>query len=235
MKDFDAERLTEDLRSREYREAYAAGFLNSWISHQLTILRRQRELTQSQLAERVGTRQPGIARMERDDYGRWSLPTLQRIAFALGCRLKVSFETFGSLIDEVAGFSESALQRPTFEQDAIFFPETAWVPESEEPGPLGEFRRQFVPWLREDTSLDWLAEWLQGTLAAGWRRSLAGAMAPRRAGPRSPVDARPAREVRQARVHQRAVGRHAAWHPERRSGAQSTPARRGVARAGDPR
>lgn len=156
------QRMIEAFRDREYRESYAEGFLNSWISHQLTAVRRQRGLTQQQLAERVGTKQSGISRMERDGYGRWNFSTLQKATFALDCRLKVSLETFGSLLEEAADFSETKLLRPAFEQDPVFHPELRGRPSLDEPGPVGEMRRKLLPWLWERGPLEKLAEWLQG-------------------------------------------------------------------------
>lgn len=56
--------------------------------YQVARLRIQRGLTQKQLAEMVGTRQPSIARLENGG----SVPSisfLQRIAKALGARIEV--------------------------------------------------------------------------------------------------------------------------------------------------
>lgn len=48
-------------------------------------------LSQKELAERVGTTQSVISRLEDADYGGHSLSMLQRIAEALGLRLDVSW------------------------------------------------------------------------------------------------------------------------------------------------
>lgn len=48
-------------------------------------------LTQAELAERMGTRQSTIARLEDADYGSQSLTMLYRIAKALSLRLEVNF------------------------------------------------------------------------------------------------------------------------------------------------
>ncbi|CAA9325164.1 MAG: hypothetical protein AVDCRST_MAG68-2049 [uncultured Gemmatimonadetes bacterium] len=50
-------------------------------------------LTQRQLAERVGTRQSVISRLEDADYGGHSLSMLQRVAEALGQRIHVRMTT----------------------------------------------------------------------------------------------------------------------------------------------
>lgn len=115
------ERLKREfLADREYREAYAEDFLNTSIAMQIRTIRDQRNLTQSQLAMLIGTKQAGISRVENINYSAWNIGTLKKIATALGVRLKVSFETFGSLIDEAAMFSREELERPSFEDDPVF-------------------------------------------------------------------------------------------------------------------
>ena len=56
---------------------------------QIARLRIERGLTQAQLAELVGTKQPSIARLERGD-SEPSIAFLRRIAEALGARLEVN-------------------------------------------------------------------------------------------------------------------------------------------------
>lgn len=53
--------------------------------------RKKAKLTQQQLAERVGTKQPVIARLEDADYKGHSLAMLRRIAEALDTKIEVRF------------------------------------------------------------------------------------------------------------------------------------------------
>jgi len=78
------EHLAEALGDQEFREAWEA----SDPAYQLARLRILRGLTQQQLAERVGTRQPSIARLES---GREEpkLGFLRRVAEALGAKVEV--------------------------------------------------------------------------------------------------------------------------------------------------
>ena len=123
------ERLKEEFkRDKEYREAYTEDFLNTSIAAQIKVIREQRGMTQAELAERIGTKQAGISRIENVNYSAWKISTLKKIAFALGTRLKVSFETFGSLLDEAEAFSRKALERPAFEEDPAFQESVSPVP-----------------------------------------------------------------------------------------------------------
>lgn len=114
--------LRNDLieADEEYRYAYAEDFLNTYIATQIRVLRDQREMTQGQLAEAIGTKQSGISRLENVNYSNWKTETLKKIARAFGVRLRISFESFGSLLGEDATFSRDALKRAKFEDDPAF-------------------------------------------------------------------------------------------------------------------
>jgi len=61
------------------------------VARQIYELRTARGLTQQQLAELIGTKQPVIARLEDADYQGHSLAMLYRIGAALGCSVAVGF------------------------------------------------------------------------------------------------------------------------------------------------
>ncbi len=113
------EELIEQFGDKEYREAYADDFLDAYIAAQIRTIREQRGMTQQELAETIGTKQTGISRIENVNYSGRNIQTLKKIAYALGGRLHVSIETFGSLLDEGANFSRRALQRPSVENDPV--------------------------------------------------------------------------------------------------------------------
>jgi predicted XRE-type DNA-binding protein len=69
----------------------AAETTTAAIARQIYTLRTRHHLTQAQLAERVGTKQPVIARLEDADYQGHSLGMLSRIADALGYTVTVRF------------------------------------------------------------------------------------------------------------------------------------------------
>ncbi len=114
--------LRQDLieEDEEYRYAYAEDFLNTYIATQIKVLRDERGMKQEDLAQAIGTKQSGISRLENVNYSNWKTETLKKVARALGVRLRISFETFGSLLGEDADFSREALKRPKFEDDPAF-------------------------------------------------------------------------------------------------------------------
>ena len=89
----DATRILNKLTGKdpELRKMIAEEALNVRVARMIYEAREQAGLTQTQLAELIGTKQPVIARLEDADYEGHSLSMLQRIAEALGRRLEVSF------------------------------------------------------------------------------------------------------------------------------------------------
>jgi transcriptional regulator with XRE-family HTH domain len=115
-----AKKLRHDLGDVEARYAYADTVTNAFMAAQIKGLREARGLSQEELAELVGTKQSGISRIERSDYSTWKVETLRKLARAFGVRLRVRFESFGTLLHEVADFSDKSLLPCKFEDDPAF-------------------------------------------------------------------------------------------------------------------
>lgn len=79
------------LDRAEYRQAYEAIAPEFALASAIITARRQAGLTQAELAERIGTKQPYVARLEAGTNNP-SYKTLERIAEATGSRLHISFE-----------------------------------------------------------------------------------------------------------------------------------------------
>jgi ribosome-binding protein aMBF1 (putative translation factor) len=82
------------LKSREYRKAHEELALEFELARAVIEARTSAGLTQEQLARRMDTTQSVIARLES---GRThpSTQTLERLAAAMGTRLRISFEPGG--------------------------------------------------------------------------------------------------------------------------------------------
>ena len=114
------DKLRREFRDPEYAFSYADGFLNSYIATQLKVLREQRGWTQEKLAQESGMMQARISVLENVNYSSWSISTLRRLARALGVRLKVSFEQFGTLLPELEHLERKSLQRLPLAKDPVF-------------------------------------------------------------------------------------------------------------------
>ncbi|XWK87472.1 MAG: helix-turn-helix transcriptional regulator [Phormidium sp.] len=73
----------------EIEEMVRESSLNAELAQLIYNARKQAGLTQAQLADRIGTKQSVIARLEDADYEGHSLSMLQKIALALNQRLEV--------------------------------------------------------------------------------------------------------------------------------------------------
>ncbi len=82
-------KLSEELRNPNFAREYTAELERLRIAEQIAKTRQAAGLTQEELARRMRTSQPAVARLERGDYTGYKIATLEKAAFALGRRLRV--------------------------------------------------------------------------------------------------------------------------------------------------
>jgi DNA-binding Xre family transcriptional regulator len=75
--------LKKELKNADFRREYEALEDEFIIAKEIINLRRIKKYTQKDLAEKAGTSQPAIARIESGNYRNVSLSFLKRIASAL--------------------------------------------------------------------------------------------------------------------------------------------------------
>jgi transcriptional regulator with XRE-family HTH domain len=80
------ERLLKNPKVRKEYEKLGPEFQ---LAQSLIRARMKKGWTQAELARRVGMQQPNIARLEGGSYDRVSLPTLKKIARALGAEIEI--------------------------------------------------------------------------------------------------------------------------------------------------
>jgi transcriptional regulator with XRE-family HTH domain len=114
------EDLKGKLKDEETRYIYADSIVNAFVSAQINSLREDRELSQQQLAELIGTKQSGVSRLEKADYSTWKIETLRKLARVFGVRLRISFDEFATLPPEIRGFSKHKLCPRSFANDPVF-------------------------------------------------------------------------------------------------------------------
>ncbi len=159
--------LREKLQEPAYRAQYATAALFDNVALQVHALRRQRGLSQGEVAKRAGTKQPKISNIESPKEGdrlpNWELATLDRVAQALGTRVKVSFETYGSLIEESDSLTSESLRRPEPANDPLLFtrPEMP-KPDARAPERTRWMQEVMIPYLWDDRlDRSTLLKWLQ--------------------------------------------------------------------------
>jgi predicted transcriptional regulator len=76
--------LKNELKNVEFKREYDSLDEEFALAKEIIKFRKKRNLTQKELAERIGSSQPAIARIESGNYHNVSLAFLRKIASALG-------------------------------------------------------------------------------------------------------------------------------------------------------
>jgi DNA-binding XRE family transcriptional regulator len=90
LKDFKTIKA-EWLRDSGVRQECEAQKEEFQIASEVIRARTKANMTQAQLAHKIGTKTPAISRLESPGYGRSSLTTLKKVAHALGYEVQVKF------------------------------------------------------------------------------------------------------------------------------------------------
>lgn len=84
------------------------------IAWQIRANRKSRGLTQGDLAQRLGTQQSAVSRLEDPEYGSYSLDTLVALANIFDCALSVRFVPYSVLAAQSEDLSPEALVAAPF-------------------------------------------------------------------------------------------------------------------------
>lgn len=81
--------LERKLKNPKFRKGFHEAYHKLSIGEQLVKLRLEAELTQAEVARRVGTTASAISRYENAEYDRYELQTLRKIVEACGGTLQI--------------------------------------------------------------------------------------------------------------------------------------------------
>jgi DNA-binding XRE family transcriptional regulator len=76
--------LENELKNPEFKKEFDSFEEEFTLAKEIIKLRKSNKLTQKELAEKVGTSQPAIARLESGNYKNLSLVFIRKVANALG-------------------------------------------------------------------------------------------------------------------------------------------------------
>jgi transcriptional regulator with XRE-family HTH domain len=114
-----SDKLVPKLANQEYRHAYMAEGVKTWIARQVRALREQRDWSQGDLARESGKKQSAISRIEDPDYGQLTLQTLFDIAKAYDLPLLVQFVEWQDWLYRMEDVSTEALRKDSFDGDHL--------------------------------------------------------------------------------------------------------------------
>ena len=118
--------------NKKYRDAYVLEHVKNSIPNQIRALREQREWKQSELGEKAGKQQHGIARLEDPRIGhKLSIKTLLELASAFDVALLVKFVPFSRLVKEYEDVSFEALSAASVTDEKEIEKLNEWAVEDE--------------------------------------------------------------------------------------------------------
>jgi len=102
------------------RRAFVESEAGAFIAHQIRAMRTQRDWSQKELAQRIGTTQAAISRLEDSSYGRISLKTMVELSRAFDVAPVLMFKSTVHLVQERWVIDRSSMEVPSFEEEAPF-------------------------------------------------------------------------------------------------------------------
>lgn len=109
--------LLEDIKDKEYRNAFVSSHISNGIPFQIKTMRNNRKMIQKELGKLARMKQTAICRLENPNYGNFTLKTLKAIAAAFDVALIVRFVPFSELVKWDLKLSAHSLEVPSFDQD----------------------------------------------------------------------------------------------------------------------
>ncbi len=103
------EKVRKDVADPESRHLFVAAQIRNGLPLQLRAMREDRGWTQAALAEKLGTTQNTVSRLENPKTSKPTITTLKRIAEAFDVALVVKFTPFSEFIDSVGEPPENLL------------------------------------------------------------------------------------------------------------------------------
>ena len=102
--------LAEKLQDRPYRTEFFRGLTQDQIAQQIRALRKERGLTQADLAKLISTTQSAVSRLEKADYSKWGFQTLMSIAEALDAHARFVLEPADKVIEHYKNLETESTQ-----------------------------------------------------------------------------------------------------------------------------
>lgn len=112
------EKTFRRMRNPKARRAYVEAEAASGLAHQIRAMRTHRGWTQKDLADKLGTTQAAVSRLEDASYGRQSIKTLLDVSAAFDVALQVRFISFVRFLQATRSVSREQLEVEPFEVEA---------------------------------------------------------------------------------------------------------------------
>lgn len=113
------DQVWESLQDPEFRKQFIDEHINVGLAFQIRALRVHQNLTQTKLAELLGSRskQPMVSEWENPNYGTYTLETLKDLANAFDVGLLVRFVPFSKLVSWTVDLTSEVIAPPRFSEE----------------------------------------------------------------------------------------------------------------------
>lgn len=116
MKKFFGE-LKKDFNDKEYAHSYMESHAVSRLAAQIYTLRKQRGLSQEELATQGNIAQETISKIESGSFNSLTIKTLQKFSRAFDVNLHIAYEPFSHGILDIANLGKEQLEVSSREDD----------------------------------------------------------------------------------------------------------------------
>jgi|SRR5579862_6098116 len=111
-------KIARDVSDPEQRHLLISAQIRNGLPLQLRAMREDRGWTQTKLAERLGTTQNTVSRLENPKTSKPTITTLKRIAEVFDVALIVKFAPFSEFVDSVGGMSIKSVAVPSYDDES---------------------------------------------------------------------------------------------------------------------
>ncbi len=111
------ENLAAQIADPEQRYLLVESHIRNLLPLQIRAMREDRGWTQTTLAEKIGTTQNAVSRLESPKSNKPTIPTLERLAEAFGVALLVKFVPFSDFVDSVGSMSTKSVVVPSYDKE----------------------------------------------------------------------------------------------------------------------
>lgn len=112
----ESKRLSR-LKIKEYRSEISKENTVVRVAIQIKLMREAAGLSQAELAEKIGTKQSAIARIESSNYGKFSISMLQKIADYFDVVAWIEFAPFSTFVRRTSHLSPEKLTPLPYEYE----------------------------------------------------------------------------------------------------------------------
>jgi transcriptional regulator with XRE-family HTH domain len=114
-------KLHAKLKNKAYRDAFVSARISQTLALQARVLRQRAGLSQQELADKLGTSQNAVFRLESPRYGRHTISTLAKVASYFDVGLVIRFAPLSEVVDWTLSLNPESIDIPEFGHDRGFF------------------------------------------------------------------------------------------------------------------